>query len=433
MKIPLTPVLSLAANKAAHATAEGGEEVQGKKLQPVALRFTLSLAVLVAVSLMVTGCASLPRTSYAAGDAAQARVLDLADLRRYADEPAWRFQSLRSQAAPRGPLTYLALSGGGADGAYGAGVLSGWSETGTRPSFSLVSGVSTGALIAPFAFLGPRYDQTLREVYTSGVAETLLESPNPFNAIFGSGLFGNKNLRGLVARYIDAKFVAEVAAEHAKGRRLLIVTTNIDSQRTAIWDMGRIASLRTTESLNLFRDVVTASASLPVVFPPILINAEANGRQFQEMHIDGGVTAPVLTLPEAYLLRNASMVKGERLQLYILINNKVDREFQLTDNKTVDIAGRSSSTMVKGLTRSTIASTYEFARRSKLGFNLSYIGGERPTSPPGFETAYMRDLFQYGYDKARSNHAWSHAPPADGLDATPASETVAALPTSARN
>jgi predicted patatin/cPLA2 family phospholipase len=383
--------------------------------------------------LTIAGCASLPRTPYSAADGAQARILDLADLRRYADEPAWRFQSLRDQASPRGPLTYLALSGGGADGAYGAGVLSGWSETGTRPSFSIVSGVSTGALIAPFAFLGPRYDRTLRDVYTSGVAETLLESPNPLNAIFGSGLFGNRNLRGLVAKYIDAQFVSEVAAEYAKGRRLLIVTTNIDSQRAAIWDMGRIASLQTTESLNLFRDVVTASASLPVVFPPILINAEANGRQFQEMHIDGGVTSPVLTLPEAYLLRNASFSKGERLQIYILINNKVDREFHLTDNKTVDIAGRSSSTMVKGLTRSTIASTYEFARRSKFGFSLTYIGDERPISPPGFETAYMRDLFQYGYDKARSNRAWSHAPPADGIDAVPASETVATLPANAAN
>ena len=204
-----------------------------------------------------------------------------------------------------GPRTYLALSGGGADGAYGAGVLNGWTEAGTRPSFSIVSGVSTGALIAPFAFLGPGHDATLRHLYTSGVAETLLDAPSAFNAIFGAGLFGNKRLRELVANYIDANFVAAVATEYAKGRLLLIVTTNLDSQRTAIWDMGRIASLRTPEALNLFRDVVAASASLPVVFPPMLVTAEANGKIFQEMHVDGGVTAPVLTLPEAFLLRDA--------------------------------------------------------------------------------------------------------------------------------
>ena len=153
--------------------------------------------------------------------------------------PPPRSGKIRHQAVLRGPRTYLALSGGGADGAYGAGVLNGWTETGTRPSFSIVSGVSTGAFIAPFAFLGPSHDATLRDLYTSGIAESLLDAPNPFNAIFGAGLFGNARLRELVANYIDADFVAAVAAEHAKGRRLLVVTTNLDSQRTAIWDMGR--------------------------------------------------------------------------------------------------------------------------------------------------------------------------------------------------
>ena len=159
----------------------------------------------------------MPRMSYDAADAPSARVLDLTELRRYADEPASTFRQDRQQAVLRGPRTYLALSGGGADGAYGAGVLNGWTEAGTRPTFSIVSGVSTGALIAPFAFLGPGHDATLRHLYTSGVAESLLDTPNPFNAIFGAGLFGNTRLRELVANYIDANFVAAVAAEHAKG------------------------------------------------------------------------------------------------------------------------------------------------------------------------------------------------------------------------
>ncbi len=368
-------------------------------------------------------------------DAPSARVLDLAELRRYADEPASTFRQDRRQAALRGPRTYLALSGGGADGAYGAGVLNGWTEAGTRPSFSIVSGVSTGALIAPFAFLGPGHDATLRHLYTSGVAESLLDAPSPFNAIFGAGLFGNRRLRELVANYIDAEFVAAVATEYAKGRMLLIVTTNLDSQRTAIWDMGRIASLRTPEALNLFRDVVAASASLPVVFPPMLVNVEANGRQFQEMHVDGGVTAPVLTLPEAFLLRDANMAKaGEKagdLQLYILINNKVEPEFQLVANSTIEIAARSSSTIVKTQTRSILYRTWDFTRRNKFGFNLTYIEGRIPAAASsGFDTTYMRGLFQYGYDRARSGQAWSKSPPSDGLNPTayrtsPAPQTVA--------
>jgi len=394
-------------------------------------RPSVSLLIASALSFVVAGCASLPRAQYGVADAPAARVLDLTELRRYADDPASTFRQDRNQAALRGPRTYLALSGGGADGAYGAGVLNGWTEAGTRPSFSIVSGVSTGALIAPFAFLGSGHDATLRDVYTSGIAESLLDAPSAFNAIFGAGLFGNKRLRELVAKYIDVSFVAAVATEYAKGRRLFIVTTNLDSQRTAIWDMGKIASLRTPEALNLFRDVVAASASVPVVFPPMLVTAVANGRQFQEMHVDGGVTAPVLTLPEAFLLRDAKLAriddKANDLQLYILINNKVEPEFQLVANSTIEIAARSSSTMVKTQTRSILYSTWDFTRRNKFGFNLTYIEGRIPAAASsGFDTAYMRGLFQYGYERARSGQAWSKSPPFDGLKPTAGYRTSAA-------
>ncbi|KPG01579.1 alpha/beta hydrolase [Rhodopseudomonas sp. AAP120] len=382
----------------------------------------LVVSLVIVLSWMLAACASPPRVPYTAAEANAARVLNMNDLRRYADEPASAFVQMKLIAGPR---NYLALSGGGADGAYGAGLLNGWTAAGTRPSFSIVSGVSTGALIAPFAFLGPQYDPTLREFYTSGIAETLLDSPNPLNAIFGSGLFGNKRLRELVAQYINEQFVASVAAEYAKGRMLFVVTTNLDSQRSVIWDLGRIASLRTPESLDLFRDVVAASASLPAVFPPMLINAEAGGARFQEMHVDGGVMAPVLTLPEAYLLRNASG-KSLDLQLYILINNKIEPEFQVVPDRTLEIAGRSSSTLLKTQTRSILFTTYDFARRNKFGFNLSYIEADRPLSPAGFNTAYMRDLFQYGYDKALSGHAWTKAPPADAPAVEPMPEASAA-------
>jgi predicted acylesterase/phospholipase RssA len=231
-------------------------------------------------------------------------------------------------------------------------VLNGWTTAGTRPKFTVVSGVSTGGLIAPFAFLGPAYDGRLREVYTSGIAESLLDAPSILNALFGSGLFGNSRLRELVARYVDQNMLAAIAEEHAKGRDLLIVTTDLDTQRTAVWDMGRIAAVGSPQALSLFRDVVAASASIPVVFPPMMIDAEANGNHFQEMHVDGGVTAPVLTLPEAFILRNGAFVRGLRITIYILINNKVERDFQLVPNSTIDIAARASASVTKTQTRS---------------------------------------------------------------------------------
>jgi predicted acylesterase/phospholipase RssA len=366
------------------------------------------------VTFTLAGCSSLPRTPYTASDAASSRVLDVNELRRYADEPASIFRKETNVSVRAGALSYLALSGGGADGAYGAGVLNGWTAAGTRPTFSVVSGVSTGALIAPFAFLGPAYDATLREVYTSGIAESLLDAPSILNALFGSGLFGNARLRELVARYVDQDMLAAIAAEHAKGRKLFIVTTDLDTQRTVIWDMGRIATIGSPQALGLFRDVTAASASIPVVFPPMLINAEANGHRFQEMHVDGGVTAPVLTLPEAFLLRNGAPAGGLRLNIYILVNNKVERDFQLVPNSTIDIAARASASVTKTQIRSILYGTSDFARRNSFGFNLTYIDKDFPSpGSSGFETTYMRSLYQYGYDKAKTGEFWAKAPPPD--------------------
>jgi predicted acylesterase/phospholipase RssA len=357
----------------------------------------------------------IPRTSYTASDAASSTVLDLDQLRRYADEPASTFlkNNVNSRA---GALNYLALSGGGADGAYGAGVLNGWSAAGTRPEFSAVSGVSTGALIAPFAFLGPAYDAMLRDVYTSGVAESLLNTPDVARALFGSGLFGNTRLRELVARYIGQDMLEAIAAENARGRKLFIVTTNLDTQRTVIWDMGRIAAIRSAPALNLFRDVLAASASIPVVFPPMLIDAQANGHRFQEMHVDGGVTAPVLTLPEAFLLRNGALARGLRMNIFVLVNDKVERDFRLVPNSTIDIAARTSASVTKTQIRSVLYATYDFARRNNFGFNLTYIDKDLPTPASfGFDAGYMRSLYRYGYAKARAGDFWAKSPPSDGL------------------
>jgi predicted acylesterase/phospholipase RssA len=369
--------------------------------------------VLLAAVFILAGCSSLPRTPYTQSEAASAEVLDLGELRRYADEPASMF--LMTDASYRaGPLSYLALSGGGADGAYGAGVLNGWTAAGTRPKFAAVSGVSTGALIAPFAFLGPAYDAILRDIYTSGIAESLLNTPSIVHALFGSGLFGNTHLRELVARYVGQDMLAAIAAEHAKGRKLLIVTTNLDTQRTVIWDMGRIAAIGSPQALGLFRDVLAASASIPVVFPPMLIDGQANGRRFQEMHVDGGVTAPVLTLPEAFLLRNGAFARGLRMNIYVLVNDKVERDFQLVPNSAIGIAARASGSVIKTQIRSVLYETYYFARRNNFGFNLTYIAKDLPSpGSSGFETSYMRSLYQYGYDKAKTGDFWAKAPPPD--------------------
>ena len=360
-------------------------------------------------SLALGACTSLPRTPYTAAEASTSRVLDIDGLRRYADDPVTKFSFEKDTSTAT--KSYLALSGGGADGAYGVGVLNGWTAAKTRPTFSVVSGVSTGGLIAPFAFLGSQYDDTLKEVYTSGIAESLLSDPSIMRVLFGSGLFGNTRLRELVARYVGPEIMAQVARENAKGRRLLVVTTDLDTQRTAIWDMGKIAAVGTPEALKLFRDVMAASASIPLVFPPILIEAEGQGRRFEEMHVDGGVTAPVLTLPDA-LLFQGRLPGNSRMNIYILVNKKLERTFELVSNSTLDVASRSLSSITQSQTRSVIFSTYDFAKRNRWGFHLSYIERDYPAAASeGFDTAYMRALYQHGYEKAASGRAWTSTLP----------------------
>ncbi|QOZ09513.1 alpha/beta hydrolase [Bradyrhizobium sp. CCBAU 51765] len=372
------------------------------------VRLTGSLVLV--CSLALGACTSLPRTPYTAAEASTSRVLDIDGLRRYADDPVTKFSFEKANSTAT--RSYLALSGGGADGAYGVGVLNGWTAARTRPTFTVVSGVSTGGLIAPFAFLGPQYDDTLKEVYTSGIAESLLNDPSIMRVLFGSGLFGNTRLRELVARYVGPEIMAQVAREHAKGRTLLVVTTDLDTQRTAIWDMGKIAAVGTPEALKLFRDVMAASASIPLVFPPIMIDAEGQGRKFQEMHVDGGVTAPVLTLPEALLFQSGRMPGSARMDIYILVNKKIERNFELVSNGTIDVASRSLSAITQSQTRSIIFSTYDFAKRNRLGFHLSYIARDYPAPPSeGFDTTYMRALYQYGYEKAASGQAWTSTLP----------------------
>ena len=119
---------------------------------------------------------------------------------------------------PSSVMSYLAVSGGGSDGAFGAGLLVGWTEAGTRPKFDLVTGISTGALIAPFAFLGSEYDPQLKEVYTSYDANDIARKRPLISVLADASLADNSPMAHLIARYITSDFVDRIATEHRKGR-----------------------------------------------------------------------------------------------------------------------------------------------------------------------------------------------------------------------
>lgn len=391
------------------------------------VRNGLRCAAILGLAALVAGCGSVPRTAYTADQARDATIPGVADARVFADASVETIAQLAANPEKRrSRFTYLALSGGGGDGAYGAGVLNGWTASGTRPEFTLVSGVSTGALIAPFAFLGSGYDSYLTEFYTSGVAETLVAEPSITSVLFGSGLFGDGRLRDLIGRYLTNDLMDAIAAEHAKGRRLLVVTTNLDSQRAVIWNMGAIASSNAPNRLELFRDVLAASASIPAVFPPQLIDVSAGPTQFQEMHVDGSVVTPVFTLPQSLLLRDGKLRTNGKGDIFVVINGRLEPDFEVTQNNTLAIVGRSFTTASRARSRAALAATYALARANNIGFNLTYVDESGPKAPAaqGFNTAYMRSLYQDGFEKARTSHLWEHTVPAAPITKAQIAQTV---------
>ena len=302
----------------------------------------------------------------------------------------------------------LALSGGGANGAYGGGLIYGWSEAGTRPVFDVVTGVSTGALAAPFAFLGPDWDEELRRAYTSGQSDSLI-SARSFAAAFNPSLFSSRKLHDLVDSYVTPELLAAIAREHATGRRLLVVTTNLDTQESVIWDMGVIASRGDDDSRNLFRNVLVASASIPGVFPPVLLPGLTDqGEVLLEMHVDGGVNMPYLAVPEGLMLRTApeEMNSIGRGSMYVIVNGQTGRNTGTTPGRLSGILGRTYDSMSKASLRTHLAVTAGFARRNGLELSFTAIPDNVKASALAFDQESMTALFELARQRARDGSAW---------------------------
>ena len=271
------------------------------------------------------------------------------------------------RALPATPGPWLALSSGGADGAFGAGVLSGLAEVGKRPDFTMVTGVSTGALMAPFVFLGAKYDTQLRDAYTTITSADIFELGGK-----GESFFDTWPLRDLIAKRVTPELLNDVAAEHRRGRRLLVVTTNLDAERPTAWNMGAIATKGGDKALKLFRDILLAASAVPGAFPPVLIDVEAGGRKFQEMHADGGLTYQFFIAPASMMQTNSS-ARLPATDLYVIINTTLASGFAPTDRDTLSILTRGVSIGVKTLTKIMIDQAYAAAKRNGIGFHLATI------------------------------------------------------------
>lgn len=333
-----------------------------------------------------------------------------------------------------GDASILSISGGGANGAYGAGVIVGWTKTGDRPSFPIVTGVSTGALTAPFAFLGPDWDDELAAAYAGGQAHQLLNWRR-LAALVAPSLYSPTTLRDLIQHSVTPQMLSQIAAEHAKGRRLLVVTTNLDTEETIIWDMGLIATQGGPQGLRLFRDVLLASASIPGVFPPVIIGARSSdGRVVGEMHVDGGVNTPFLAVPEGLLLWTAPSSLATGSGLYVLVNSKVAPDRQITRGRLPDILRRSYDSGSKASLRAHLAVNVAFAKRNGMAIYVASIPSDLRASSLDFNQNAMRALFEAGRNSGMSGQAWrsvanlaepsSPSPSAPGPSATPPARAV---------
>jgi predicted acylesterase/phospholipase RssA len=326
----------------------------------------------------------------------------------------------RVQASPPAEShAILALSGGGANGAYGAGVIVGWSESGDRPNFDVVTGVSTGALAAPFAFLGAGWDHELRRVYTEGGTRGLV-GWRSLAAFAAPSLFSSRTLRRLIDDHITPEMLRQIAAEHASGRRLLVVTTNLDAAQPVIWDMGVIATIGGERGLSLFRRILLASASLPGIFPPVLIEGVTpTGLAVEEMHVDGGVNLPFLGVPEA-LPSSRGPPDGLRRVLFVIVNGQISALYQPTRGNLTSILARSFDSRSNASLRTALAENAAYANSVGISVFITTIPATAHASSLDFDPAAMRSLFELGRARAATGVVWSRisAPPGEASPAT---------------
>jgi len=328
----------------------------------------------------------------------------------------------------RGDRMYpmLSISGGSANGAYGAGLLKGWSDSGTRPKFKVVTGVSTGAITAPFAFLGKDYDATMEKLYTTMSTKDVMRPKGPLQALFGDSFASNKPLAMELDRYITDDMLNNIAEEHRRGRRLFVGTAMLDSQRFVIWDMGAIA-IRGDKKL--FREVILASSAIPMIFPPVYMRVEADGKAYDEMHVDGGTITQVFTiykiLEDAEENARAMNIDLNKLGIdpdkikgryYIIRNGYVDPGYKVAKDTIASIAERSFDVMINYQGIGDTYRIYEFMQNRGNDYNLAYIPGDfRPVFKEDFDPQAMRALFDRGYRDAVKGYDWKKAPP--GLEA----------------
>lgn len=385
---------------------------------------SLPIKLLLLLSVWLAGCSTLERVPAVPSqyDSANVEVVGVPDVRydiftqSGINELVGHFHELQSGYVRQdNSAAFLSISGGGDNGAFTAGLLNGWTKAGDRPNFRLVTGISTGALIAPFAFLGKDYDVTLKDLYTNVTPSDIYRKRNIVEGFFADSLADSAPLYDLISQYVDEDFLKKVAFEYTENRRFLLIgTTNLDSKKPVIWNMGRIAMIGGHQALTLFKKVMLASASIPGVFPPVMLDVEVDGKKYQEMHVDGGANTQAFLYPPALtqkLKDENSFDRNIKREAYIIRNADLSPEGEEVRRRTLPIVLKTVGQLIHTQGVGDLYKMYISTQQDNVGYNLAYIEDdfEFPHLEE-FDQAYMRALYDYGEKKAKGGYKWFKEP-----------------------
>ncbi len=341
-------------------------------------------------------------------------------------EAAFKAKGAGRHPAGARPYQFLALSGGGLFGSYGVGVLCGWTESGTRPEFDVVTGISTGAIISTFAFLGPKYDAFLRDTVIDTAQKDIVRRL-PLVAIpVLDSLYSSRPLEKSIEEQISDKLLCEVAQAHAKGRRLYVGTTSLDTRKLIIWDMGAIASQGTQEAYALYRKIILASSSIPGAFPAVKLPLEIDGIMYDELHVDGGVSDEVIF--RGFMVGDLNRANGGTgawappgSRLHVIVNGKLYSDPECVRRQLRKIVSVAAKSVLYGKGRDELYRIYLNCLETGVDFRLTAIPQGLPVKSGslGLSREERQSLFDAGVKDGRqaaTGDGWRDLPP--GSDAT---------------
>ncbi|MBY6016193.1 patatin-like phospholipase family protein [Halomonas denitrificans] len=383
----------------------------------------LTFAALLA-TLAVTGCTTshtldrrAPEQTYRHAQLSGAGQAPSAEpYRFFADSKVdWLYSDADKQTPLRvteDQMHILALSGGGANGAFGAGVLNGLYESGDLPHYSVITGVSAGALIAPFAFVGGAELERMKRVMLGINDKMVLGKRNFLNTLLKDAFTNGESLYAFIEQSYPAGMIEAIADQHRQGRRLFIGTTHFDSAELVIWNLGQIAASDLPNKVQLIHQVLTASASIPGVFPPQFIEVDIDGQTYEELHVDGGLASQVFYGPASidYHQINQALDLPYSPQVHVIRNGTLDIRYQAVPDKGINLLSRSLKSLTIRQTRGDLYRMLYYSQLEQVELAFAYVDtGDIPekNSKKMFDIDYMQALYDYGYDKAMSEGLWA--------------------------